>query len=214
MRDDEAVDDVELRCGSPVHADDDALLDDELGLRIEWPVGRDQAELGQRRDERLAVEVALSRETNRRLRIGEEPSFRVRAGGFPHEVGRASGSVGLELRGPVLELRGRGPTRAKSRVDSEQEVVWNGGELGGAFQARREWYSPCGAGDLGLERERIRGRANLGAVDVTGSKRVQRDVRQRQPAGGRRRGRAAGFPVGSRASDRSPCRQTLGWSHT
>ena len=58
VRDDEAVDDVELGGVATVHARDDAVLDDELGLRVVRPVGRDEPELGQRRDELLEVEVA------------------------------------------------------------------------------------------------------------------------------------------------------------
>ena len=61
MRDEEAVDDVELGRGAAVHPRDDAVLDDELRLGVVRPVRRDEPELGQRRDELLAVEVARSR---------------------------------------------------------------------------------------------------------------------------------------------------------
>ena len=61
VRDDEAVDDVEIGGGAAVQAHDDAVLDDELRLRIERPAGRDEAQLGMRRDEQLAIELAAAR---------------------------------------------------------------------------------------------------------------------------------------------------------
>ena len=61
MRDDEAVDDVELGRITAVHPRDDPVLDDEPRLGVVRPVRGDQPELGQRRDELLEVEVARSR---------------------------------------------------------------------------------------------------------------------------------------------------------
>ena len=58
VRDDEAVDDVEVGRVAAVHARDDAVLDDELRLGVVRPVRRDEPELGQRRDELLEVEIA------------------------------------------------------------------------------------------------------------------------------------------------------------
>ena len=63
MGDDEAVDDVELGSIAPVHARHDAALDDELRLGVVRAVRRDEAELGQRRDELLEMEVARRRAT-------------------------------------------------------------------------------------------------------------------------------------------------------
>ena len=58
MRDEEAVDDVEVRRRTPVHPRDRAVVDAELGHRVVRPVGRHEAQLGQRRDELLEVELA------------------------------------------------------------------------------------------------------------------------------------------------------------
>ena len=58
VRDDEAVDDVELGSVAAVHPRDDPVLDDEPRLGVVRPVRRDQPELGQRRDELFEVEVA------------------------------------------------------------------------------------------------------------------------------------------------------------
>ena len=63
VRDDEAVDHVEVGCVAAVHASDDAVVDDELRLGIVRPVRGDETELGQRRDERLAAQLAASRAT-------------------------------------------------------------------------------------------------------------------------------------------------------
>ena len=59
VRDEEAVDHVELGRGPAVQARDDAVLDDELGLRVLRAVRRDETELGQRRDQELAAELLL-----------------------------------------------------------------------------------------------------------------------------------------------------------
>ena len=48
VRDEEAVDHVEVGRVASVHPRDDAVGDDELGLGIVRPVRRDEPELGQR----------------------------------------------------------------------------------------------------------------------------------------------------------------------
>jgi hypothetical protein len=48
MRDDEAVDDVEVRRLAAVHASDGAAFDAELRLRVVRPVRGDEPELGHR----------------------------------------------------------------------------------------------------------------------------------------------------------------------
>ena len=63
VRDEEAVDDVEVAGGTAVHPHDDAVLDHELGLRVVRAVRRDEPELGVRRDEQLAAELARRRAT-------------------------------------------------------------------------------------------------------------------------------------------------------
>ena len=157
----------------------------------------------------------FSRETKRRLRIGEEPSLRVGAGRLPYEARRSIGSVRLELRSPLLELRGRRSPRAERGVDGEQEIIRHGGKLGGALQACRERFPPGRAGDLGLAASSVSGVARISAPSMWPARSgVQRDVRQWHPARGRHEVRAAASPAGSRASDRSPCRQTLGLGHT
>ena len=108
VRDDEAVDDVELGRLAAVHAHDDAVLDDELRLGVVRPVRRDQPELGQRRDELLEVEVAG------RTR-GEATASHPRAGLAPRRRRRPRARRrrsprrrALEPRRPLLELpRGR-----------------------------------------------------------------------------------------------------------
>ena len=57
VRHDEAVDDVEIGRGAAVQAHDDAVLDEQLRLRIERPSGSHEAELGMRRHEQLAIEL-------------------------------------------------------------------------------------------------------------------------------------------------------------
>jgi len=59
VRDDEAVDHVELGRSATVHAGDDAVHDDELGRRIVRPIRSHEAELGQWRHELLAVQLPL-----------------------------------------------------------------------------------------------------------------------------------------------------------
>ena len=58
---DESVDHVEVGRVAAVHARDDAVLDDELGLGIIRPVRRHEPELGKRRDELLEVRGRASR---------------------------------------------------------------------------------------------------------------------------------------------------------
>jgi hypothetical protein len=55
----EAVDHVEVLRVAPVQAHHAAALDDELGRGVVRPVGRDETELRQRRDEQLATELPL-----------------------------------------------------------------------------------------------------------------------------------------------------------
>ena len=74
VRDDEAVDDVEVGRIPAVHARDDSALDDELRLRVVRPVRRDESELrdtARRAARRCRSRVA--RDAKRSLGIGEEP---------------------------------------------------------------------------------------------------------------------------------------------
>ena len=114
MRDDEAVDDVEVRGRASVHAGDGAVLEHELGLGIVRPVRRDEAELrGAARRASRDRRSRSSRDANRRLRIGEEPSLGVGARRLAHEARVSRGAVLLELRRPLLELRGGRAARAE-----------------------------------------------------------------------------------------------------
>ena len=61
VRDQEAVDHVELRGGAPVETRHDPVLDDELRSGIGGPAGRDEAELRPRLDEQLAPELRAPR---------------------------------------------------------------------------------------------------------------------------------------------------------
>ena len=61
MRDDEAVDDVEVGRGPPVHPHDAAVLDDELGLGVVRAVRGDETELRQRCDDQLLAKLASAR---------------------------------------------------------------------------------------------------------------------------------------------------------
>ncbi len=58
VRHDEAVDHVEIRRGASVQAHDDAVLDEQLRLGVAGPSGSHEAELGMRRHEQLAIELA------------------------------------------------------------------------------------------------------------------------------------------------------------
>ena len=84
MCDDEAVDHVEVGGRAPVHPDDDPVLDDELRLGVVRPAGCDEPELGERRDELLAMEIApvTRREapaTHRHRLVAESLSVRLHA---------------------------------------------------------------------------------------------------------------------------------------
>ena len=74
VRDEEAVDHVEVGRRSPVHPRHDPVLDDELRLGVVRPVRRHEPELGQRRHEQLAPQLLLgargeaARATGNRLR--------------------------------------------------------------------------------------------------------------------------------------------------
>ena len=78
MRDDEPVDHVEVGRVAAVHARDDAVLDDELGLGIIRPVRRHEPELGKRRDELLEWRSRVARDAKRAARHGQQPAIGVR----------------------------------------------------------------------------------------------------------------------------------------
>ena len=77
VRDEEAVDHVELGRGPPVHPHDDSVLDDELRLGVVRAVQRDEAELGRRRHEHLPPQ--LLRRTGREAGGGSAQPTRPRS---------------------------------------------------------------------------------------------------------------------------------------
>ncbi len=72
-----AVDHVELGGVSSVEPRDDSVLDDELRHRVVRPAGGDEPELGQRRDQLLAMQLAL-------LARGEPPATHRPGAPAPH----------------------------------------------------------------------------------------------------------------------------------
>ena len=123
VRDDEAVDDVEVGGVAAVDARRRRRPRDELRLGIVRPVHRDQPELGDRRDELLAAGArALARDAKRcgyviaqaarASRIPSPPPART----LPSACAPRSSSWG----GPGLEVFRRRPMRPQRRVDLEQ----------------------------------------------------------------------------------------------
>ena len=162
VRDDEAVDDVEVGRAAAVHARDDSVLDDELRLRIVRPVRRDEPELGQRRDELLEVEIArrARREaaaTHRRAVLAPRTQPRPRGRTPPSSRPPCASSRGS----PLLQLGGGGAARTQRRVDLEQQLVGDRSELRGALEALRELRPARRERDRGLHPKRLRRRANL-----------------------------------------------------
>ena len=152
VRDEEAVDHVEVGGVAAVHAPDDAVDDDQLGLGIVRPVRRDQAELGHRRDDQLAAQLllgaraeavgvlrrqgALARRTRRwprartrRSRLAPQPSS---------WTAHCSSSLGGRAVG------------AERGVDGEQLVVRDARELGRALEVLGERGAPARARDRRL----------------------------------------------------------------
>ena len=82
--------------------------------------------------------------------IGEELPLRVRRGGLADERCCLRGVVRLELGGTCFQLSCRRAARPKRRVDAEQELIGDGGELGGPLEAVGELRAPRRTGDLGL----------------------------------------------------------------
>ena len=137
VRDEEAVDDVELGRGPPVHPHDDAVLDDELRLGVVRAVQRDEAELRRRRHEHLAPQLlrGAGREAGGALRSPSRPRVRVGRRRLADEGRRLRRLPVVEPAVPMSSssaaVERPGPQR---RVDLEQLVVGNAGELGGTVE--------------------------------------------------------------------------------
>ena len=165
MRDEEAVDHVELGGGVARPCDDDAVLDHELGHRdrAARPPPRAPARGAARPAARGAALAPRARRTGgyaqRAAPLG------VRAGGLAHEGRRSSGPV-LEPRGPVLELRGRRAARAgapcrrrAARRPGRRRALRRARGSPRAAPGRPRARPPPGA-------DRLRGRTNVAAVDA------------------------------------------------
>ena len=151
VRDEEAVDHVELGRGPAVHAHDDAVLDHELGLRVVRSVQRDETELRQRRHEQLAPE--LLRGARRETGGSAQTPTSLRST-YAAAASRTKAAVAAHpsppAGRPILELGRRRAARPKRRVDLEQLVVGHAGELGGPIEVVGELPAARRAGDLGL----------------------------------------------------------------
>ena len=138
------------------------FVDDELGLGVVRAVRGDEPELGQRRDELLEVEIArrARREAaashrraapaRRRPRPPRARTPRSSSAPWPSSRDAHSSSSAAVAR-----------PRSQRRVDLEEQVVRNGGELGRALEALGELRPSRRARDLRLQPQRLRRRANL-----------------------------------------------------
>ena len=140
--DQEAVDDVEVGGGLPVHPRDDAVLDHELGLGVVRPVHRDEAELG-------CGVISISRRSSFAARDANraepsdtaEPSFPVRA---PPRGRRRPCAAPPSRRAAPPTPRARpassGPAAARCRSRAAGRRAR--GQLGGALEVVRELAPP------------------------------------------------------------------------
>ena len=110
VRDDEAVDDVEVGGGAAVHARDDAVLDDELRLGSFGPFAATSPSSGNGETSCSSWRSRVARDAKRRLAIREQPSLGVRRRGLADERRRLRSIVSPRAARPTP--RARRPSRA------------------------------------------------------------------------------------------------------
>ena len=197
VRDDEAVDHVELGGCAAVHADDGAVLDHELGRSdraARPPATRPSSGSGETSVSRWRSRC--SREVKRRLRIGEEPSFGVGARQLPARSLPFARCRGSRVARPLFEL-GRRRSSGRSAVDGERSSSGTA-----ASSAARSRFAASGS-------RPARARPGTGARASPGSRESRRRRSARLAASpasrplaalhpASTRGRAAASPAGSR----------------
>ena len=209
MRDEEAVDHVEVGRSATVHPHDDAVLDHELGLRIVRARSRRRA-----RARRSGVTSSsrrssfAAREANRADAPDsgsgtEEPSLDVRRAQPRGRRRAVSGAPTRRAVAPSLELLGRRAPGPQRRVDLEELVVGHASELGRALEVVRELRPSRRPGNLRLPSERRGRRADVGGDERPGPRSLERDLVERRAPTASRRGRGAASRAGSRRLGRS-----------
>ncbi len=176
----EAVHDVEVLDSAAVQLDHPAVLDDQARLRVGGPVHGHEAERRLRCDEHLPAKVACeARSAAPRAGHASRPRSLPTLRRLADERRNARGAVlPFEARRPRLELCGARPARPERRVDLEDDVVGNGGQLGRSLQALGELPASVRPGDFRLSAQRVGRRAHVGGVDGPATQRLERHVVQ------------------------------------